>query len=230
MAPLPVLKALVDPVSGVPQAVEARRWVLPLLAVCAAVSFSGIAFALRLDAAPTVLKKMEESGDLAKASEREIGEQVEQAQRIALVAGAAKGVLLMPLELLFIAVALKVTAWLFGRKLLFAHAFTVATVAFLPVAIFHVVFGVVALKQSVLVVSQAATLLPSSLAAWAPQGAPNLGRVLGAIDFFNVWAAVLLGLGFAKGVQWSAPKGLAVGLFLYVMVAAVSVAAPGLAS
>jgi hypothetical protein len=82
----------------------------------------------------------------------------------------------------------------------------------------------------VLVVSQAATLLPSSLAAWAPLGNAKLAGLLGAVDFFNVWAAALLGLGFAKGVQWSAPKGLAVGLFLYVMVAAVAVAAPGLAS
>jgi hypothetical protein len=225
-----VLKALVDPVSGVPQAIEARRWVLPLIAVCAAVSFSGIAFASRLDAAPAVLKKMEDAGELAKASEREVGEQVEQAQRVALVAGAARGVLLMPLELLLIAVALKVTAWLLGRKLLFAHAFTVATVAFLPVAIFHVVFAAVALKQSVVVISQAANLLPSSLAAWAPDTGSRLARVLGAVDFFNLWAAALLGLGFAKGVQWSAPKGLLVGLFLYVLVAAVTVAAPGLTS
>jgi hypothetical protein len=225
-----VLKALVDPVSGVPQAVEGRRWVLPLLAVCLAVSFSGLAFASRLDASATVIKKLDEAGELAKSSERELGEEIEQAQRVALVAGAAKGVFVMPLELLLTAVALKVTAWLLGRKLLFAHAFTTAAVAFLPIAVFHLLFGVVALKQSVVVVAQAATLLPSSLAAWMPSAAPKVARALGAVDFFNLWAAALMGLGFAAGVKWRAPKGLLVGLMLYAMIAAVTIAAPGLSS
>jgi hypothetical protein len=230
MGPLPVLKALVDPVVGVPQAVEGRHWVLPLLVLCAAVSFSGLAFASRLDPSTAVLKKLDESGELAKASERELGEEIEQSQRIALVAGAAKGIFLMPLELLFTAVALKITAWLLGKKLLFAHAFTTAVIAFAPIAVFHLLFGVVALKQSVVVVEQAATLLPSSLAAWMPGTAPKVARALGEVDFFNLWAAALLGLGFAAGVKWRAPKGLLVGLFLYALIAAVAVAAPGLAS
>jgi hypothetical protein len=224
----PMLRALLDPVSFVPRAVEGRHWVLPLIAVCACVAFSGLSFASRLDASSTVLQKLDEAGELAKSSEREVNEAVEQAQRIALVGGAAKGLFVMPLVLLFIAVALKITAWLIGRKLLFAHAFTVAAVAFLPIAVFHLLFGLVALKQGAVVASQAASLLPSSLAALQPDAAPKLSRALATVDFFNLWAAALLGLGFAAGTKCSLGRGLALGLFLYLLVAALTVAAPGL--
>src|SRR5262245_23263714 len=71
----PVLRTLLAPTTAVPRAVDGRRWLAPLLIACAAVTFSGVAFALRLDASQGVLKKMEESGELAKASERELGEE-----------------------------------------------------------------------------------------------------------------------------------------------------------
>ena len=50
-----VIRALIDPLAGVPRAVEGRRWLLPLLALCAAVTCSGIALATRLDPGPTVV-------------------------------------------------------------------------------------------------------------------------------------------------------------------------------
>ncbi len=227
--PRPVLQALLDPVAFVPKAVEGRRWALPLLLLCAAVSFSGLAFASRLDASAAVLKKMEASGELQKASERELNEEVQQAQRIALVAGAAKGVFVMPLVLLLVAVALKIAAWLAGKKLVFAEAFTVAAIAFLPIAVFHVLYGVVALKQPVVTASMAQDLLPSSLAGLVPPEAVKLGRALRQVDFFNVWSAVLLGLGFAKGTKLHPSRGLALGLVLYLMLSAVLVGLPGLA-
>lgn len=223
-----VLTPLLDPVSGVPRAVEARRWVLPMLALCAAVTFSGVAFAVRLDASAGVLQKMEESGDLAKSSERELREEVEQAQRVALVAGAAKGVFVMPFALLLVAVALKITAWLCGRKLLFAHAFTVAAVAFLPVALYHLIFGFVALKQPVLVPSMSAQLLPSSAAVFVPQVMGKAADALRKVDFFNLWSVALIGLGFASGTRMPRGRALVLCLFLYVMLAALQITLPGM--
>lgn len=226
----PVLMTLIDPVDGVPKAVEGRHWVLPMLALCAAVSCSGLAFASRLDASAGVLSKMQQSGDLAKASERELGEEIEQAQRIALVAGVAKGVLVMPLVLLLTALGLKICAWLIGRKLVFAQAFTVAAVSFLPIAVFHLLFAVVALKQPVVTASMAKELMPSSLAFLAPPGAMLAGRVLAQVDFFNLWSAVLVGLGLAAGTKLKPGRGLALALLLYVLLSAVQLGLPGLMS
>ena len=54
IAARPMLKTLIDPVAGVQKAVEGRRWVLPMIVVCASVSFSGLAVAWRLDASAAV--------------------------------------------------------------------------------------------------------------------------------------------------------------------------------
>jgi hypothetical protein len=223
-----VLKTLLDPVEGVPMAVQGRRWVLPLVALCAAVTFSGLSFASRLDASAAVLSKMEQSGELAKASERELNEEIEQAQRVALVAGAAKGIFVMPLLLLLTAVALKACAWLLGKKLLFAQAFTIAAVAFLPVAVFHLVFGVVALKQAVVTATMVKGLVPSSLAPFAPAGAMKLARALAQVDFFNLWSAALVGLGLAAATKMRRGRALALALVLYLMLSAVQIGLPGL--
>ena len=223
-----MFETLIDPVAGVPKAVEGRRWLLPLLVVCAAVSFSGLAFAYRLDPSAAVISRMEASGELAKASERELGEEIQQAQRIALVGGAAKGLFVMPLILLLVAVGLKLAAWLIGRKLLFAHAFTVAAVAFLPIAVFHVIYGFVALKQPVVSAGMAAKLLPSSLAVLAPPNAAQVQKVLAQLDFFNLWSAALVGLGRSAGTRLKAWRGVGLGLFLYVLLSALLVGLPGL--
>src|SRR5438270_8255290 len=113
-------RALADPIDGAPAAVESRRWFWAVAALALAVSASGAATALRWDATPQVVADLTESGDLAKSSEREIGEKVQTAERVRLVVGVAKGVFAMPLLVLAIAIALKISGWLFGTKAPFA--------------------------------------------------------------------------------------------------------------
>jgi hypothetical protein len=100
------LRSLLDPVGAIPKAVESRRWFFALSLGSIVTAASGAVLALRLDAARVVIPKMAMAGELAKASEREISEAIQQAQRIALVAGIAKGLLLMPLIVLALAVVL----------------------------------------------------------------------------------------------------------------------------
>ena len=222
------LRALVDPVGAVPRAVEGRRWFMPLLLVAVLTAAAGAAMALKLDASRTVIPQMAMTGQLAKASEREISEAVEQAERIALVAGIAKGLLLMPLLVLLLAVALKISAWLIGRKTLFFDLFTVAAVAMLPLAVFHAVEIVSALKLTVLTPRVAESLVPTSLAALLDSG-PKLTRLWTAIDVINLWVAALMGLGFATASKWSLWKGVLFGLTLYALYAAVVfIGLPGL--
>jgi hypothetical protein len=47
-------------------------------------------------------------------------------------------------------------------------------------------------------------------------------KFLGAVDFFNLWAALLMGLGFASATQLKPSRGLALGLFLYLLFACVA--------
>ncbi|MDP2273265.1 MAG: YIP1 family protein [Archangium sp.] len=223
------LRALLDPVGAIPRAVETRRWFVPLLLVAVLTAGAGASIAVRLDTARTVIPKMQMSGELMKASEREVNEAIEQAGRVALVGGIAKGLMLMPLLVLLLAVVLKIAAWLIGRKALFADLFTVAALAMLPLAVFHGIEVVAALKLEVITPLVAETLVPTSLSSVMAMASPALKRVYTAVDLINIWVALLMGLGFAAASKWAPWKGALFGLFLYVLFAAAFfVGLPGL--
>jgi hypothetical protein len=214
-------RPLLDPVDGVSAAVESRRWLWPLLLVMACVSLSAIAVYFRWDATARVVAELTASGQMTRNTEQEVLDQIATTQRVALVSGVAKGIFLMPLFVLALAVALKFTGWLFGRKAEFSRCFTAAAVALLPVALFHVIYALTAFSQISLSDSQLQALVPSSLKAVFPQAEPRLARVYGALDFFNLWSAGLLGLGFSAASGMSRGRGLVVGLVLYVLFAGV---------
>lgn len=223
------LRALLDPVGAIPRAVESRRWLVPLLLVAVLTAAAGAVIALRLDASRLVIPKLAMSGELMKASEREVNEAIEQAQRVALVGGIAKGLMLMPLLVLLLAVVLKIASWLIGRKAIFADLFTVAALTMLPVAVFHGIEVLAALQLEVITPRVAESLVPSSLAFLIKDAGPALKRVYTAIDLINIWASLLMGLGFAAASRWSPWKGALFGFFLYVLFAsAFFVGLPGL--
>lgn len=223
-----MFKTLIDPFTSLPDAVDRQRFVWPLLAVCLAVSFSGLCFGLRLNPKPDVVRQMEQSGELAKASERELGEAVEQAQRIALVGGVAYGLFLMPIWALLMGLALKLSAWVLSRKVTYMKVFSVAVWALLPVAVSHVLRGVVALQQPVLSASMEKTLIPSSLAAWVVNVSPKVSSFLAQVDFFNLWSVMLLGLGFAAATRMKRMQGVAVSTVLYLMLSVLQIGLPAL--
>jgi hypothetical protein len=164
-----------------------------------------------------------------KVSEREVGEAIEQAQRVALVGGIAKGLLLMPLLVLLLAVALKIAVWLIGRKALFAELMTVAALTMLPVAVFHGIELVAAWKLDLITPRVAETLVPSSLSFFIQQAPPGLSRLYQALDFVNLWAAAIMGLGIAAASKWTPARGAVFGLVLYALFAAAFlIALPGL--
>ena len=221
-------KPLVDPVNGVPGAVEARRWVWPLVLLMAAMSLASVATFARYDAAPQVLGALQ-GGELGKLTEQELADKIATAGRIRLVGGLAKALLGTPVLMLLLAVALKLTGWLLGTRAPFSACVSTAAVALLPLAVYHLAYAGVAISQFAIVDQQLAGLVPSSLAALVQQPEPRLARVLGVLDFFNLWSAVLLGLGFGAASRMRRPRALALGLGLYLMYAGVFlVGLPGL--
>jgi len=223
------LEAVIDPVGAIPRAIDERRWGAAVLLVAILTALSGVAVALKVDPSGPVLAKLAMTGELGKATEREVDEAIEQAQRVAIVASVAKGVFVVPLVVLLIAVALKITAWLTGKKAPFAACFTAAALSMLPVALFHLVELVSALRQSTLSPAMAEALVPTSLAALKPGAPPKWLRVYGALDVVNLWSALVLGLGFAAATKWKPWRGAALGVFLYVLFAgAFLIGLPGL--
>lgn len=223
------LKTLIDPVGAIPRAVSARSWLVPLLLVAVVTAIAGAIIALRLDSSRAVIQQMQDAGQLASASEREVEEAIEQAGRVALVGGIARGLLLMPLLTLLLAVVLKITAWLTAQKTLFMDLFTVAALAMLPAGLAHFIEIFSALRLDVITPSMLPSLAPTSLSALTEASSPGLGRVLHALDIVNIWGALVMGVGFAAASKMKLWKGALFGLFLYALFAsAFMVGLPGL--
>jgi hypothetical protein len=209
-------RAVIDPVDGVRESVEARRWVWPLLLLCLAVSVSGTAYSLRWDPAPSVTQQLQQSGELGRQSEAEIDEAIETAGRKALVGGIAKGVFAKPLTVLALAALLWFVGWLFGVSAHFAKLMTVAAVAMLPIALFHFIYAGCLLFQHSVTEAQALRLVPSNLGMLSGLS-PKLQRVLSGVDFFNLWSAGLLGLGFSYATGMRRSRALVLAAVLYLM-------------
>ena len=229
MTALTLPRTLTDPGGGVAAAVQQRRILWPLLALMAATSFAGAAFALRWDPAPGILKKLEMTGQLKGMPEAELVEQITTAGRLKLVTGIASGVFVTPLVVLGIAIVLALVAWLLGKKAPFPALFSASAVGMLPVALQRALWGAVALWQLGITEERARHLLPSSVGAWVHAGGPKLAGLLDSLDLFQLAAALLIGLGFAAATGIRRRTGLWVGLVLFVAYVGVfGVGVPGL--
>lgn len=223
-------RVLLDPLDATRVAVEAHRWVWPLLLLVVCVSASGTAFALRWDASPSVVRQLQMEGQLDRMTENELSEAIQSAPRKALVMGILKGVLLMPLQTLLLAALLWVCAWLLDRSAPFGRLLSAAALAMLPIALYHLIFTVCAFAQPSLSEARVQDLVPSSLAVWDGLS-PKLERALRGVDFFNLWSVGLLGLGFSAATGMSRLKGVVLCGVLYVMlVGVVFVGVPGMAA
>jgi hypothetical protein len=229
MTALTFSRSLTDPGPGVATAVQERRILWPLLALMAATSFAGAAFALRWDPAPGILQKLEMSGQLKGMPEAELVEQITTAGRLKLVTGIASGVFVTPLVVLGIAIGLALIAWLLGKKAPFPALFSASAVGMLPIALQRALWGVVALWQLGITEERARHLLPSSVGAWIHAGGPKMAGILDALDLFTFSAAILIGIGFAAATGMRRRSGIWVGLLLFLVhVGVFGVGLPGL--
>lgn len=213
-------RVFIDPFEGTRVAVEAHRWVWPLLILALCVSASGTAFSLRWDATSSVLAELQMSAGTSGPSESEVADQIQTASRKALVGGIAKGVFVMPLAALLLAAILWVCTWLFETPAAFGKLMSAAALALLPIALYHLIFTVCALAQFSLTEARAVRLVPSSLAMLEGLS-PRLQNVLKGVDFFNLWSVVLLGLGYSAATGVRRGRGLLLAGVLYLMYAGV---------
>jgi hypothetical protein len=188
-----------------------------MVAAVATACFASLAHYLRWDSAGQVIGELTMTGALARSTESEIAEAIQTAERVSLIGGLAKAIFVTPLLMLLLAVALKLTAWLLNRAAPFARCFTAGALAFLPLSVGQLLLALVTLRQASVNDRQMATLLPSNLAAVLPPLGPGMAHLATALDFFSLWSAALLGLGFAAASGMSRPRGVLVGFVLYAM-------------
>jgi hypothetical protein len=156
------------------------------------------------------------SGQLGQMTESEIAEEIQTASRKALVGGIAKGVFVMPLLALVLAAALWVVGWLFETPAPFSRLMSVAALALLPLALYHLILAVCVLAQHSLSLERLPELVPSSLAVLEGL-TPKMKKVLGAVDFFNLWSVGLMGLGFSSATGMRRSRALLLSGVLYLL-------------
>jgi hypothetical protein len=160
----------------------------------------GAALAYRVDARSATLRKLEMSGQLQTMSDRQVADETHNAERVAEVVSIAKGVASVPLQLGSTCLAVLGLAWFLRGRIKGSAVVPVAAATLLPGAIADLLDAVTAFRHEALP-PDGVELAPRSLGAILPLlGHPLMDpwlKLAGALDFFSLWAAVMLAFGVA---------------------------------
>jgi hypothetical protein len=156
--------------------------------------------AARVDARSSTLQRLEMTGQLRSMSDRQIEDETRAAERVSQVASVAKGVVATPVQLGLACVSLLGLCWFFRGRVKGRAVVPVAAVTLVPGGIANLLDAVAAFRHATLP-PEGAALSPRTLSAvlsivGRPLSDPA-ARFGGALDFFSLWAAILLGYGVA---------------------------------
>lgn len=160
--------------------------------------------AVRVDAAASTLRKLEMSGQLMSMSDRQIGDETHSAERIFQVGTIAKAVVGAPLSLGLACLAVLFVAWFLRGRIKGSAVAPVAAATLLPQVIADLIDTATAVRHTTLP-PDAVPLAPRDLAAVLSLAARPLQmpwvKLGHALDFYSLWAAILMGFGVAAAAQ-----------------------------
>jgi hypothetical protein len=174
------------------------RWFFLFAWVCSLLL--GAALAYRVDARSSTLQKMEESGQLQGTSDRQIAEETTSAERVFQVSSLAKGATRVPVQLGLACVAILFLCWFFRGRVKGSAVVPVAAATLVPGGIANLVDAITALRRTMLP-PEAVPLAPRTLSdVLGLVGHPLMPPVIklgNALDFYSLWAALMLAFGVA---------------------------------
>ncbi|MBI5545033.1 MAG: YIP1 family protein [Deltaproteobacteria bacterium] len=187
------------------QAADERRFFWPLL-LCTMVMLGFAALTVtRADyvrLAETALEKTPE--ETAKLTPHEREEKIATVCKVAIVGEFASALLWPTTSVLLAALCLWLGFKVAGGAPGFVGTFAVLAHAMLPSALHELLSVPALLTRSAIRVGEASQLLPSSLAALAPEGLPLPKlALLGSVELFALWSVALVVLGMAHLAQVS---------------------------
>jgi Yip1 domain len=213
-----VMRALASPARGLADAVSRRR-VLTALGVATAASLALAAVALpRIDWDSAARASLQARGpDAQEPTDHEREEAVVTARKIGHLAGWATAAVSPAALALGAAVFLFVGFRVAGTRPGFKESFAVASHGMLPVWLGGLVAVPALVVRAPVRAEDVPRLVPSSLAALLPAGAPPpLAAALGALDVFAVWALVLVASGMARASGASRARAFTVTIVLFL--------------
>lgn len=164
----------------------------------------GAARAIRVDASSNVLRKMEMSGQLQGASDRQLADETRNVERVFEVTSVGKGVVGAPLDLAAACLAILGLSWFFRGRVKGSAVVPVAAATLLPAALANLLDAATALRHEALP-PEVVPLAPRTLSAVLPLVGHPLAepwnKLGSALDFFSLWAALLMAFGVAAAGQ-----------------------------
>ncbi|HYY52224.1 MAG TPA: signal peptidase II [Myxococcales bacterium] len=207
----PALVALFAPDSGMERQARVGKAGLAVAIALACSLFAAFGHALRVDARSATLQKLDAAGQLTSMSDRAIEDETRNAERLFQVMRVAWGALETPVLLLLGALAVVVLVWFLRGRVKGRAVFPVAAAVLLPGAIANLLDGITALRHESLPAGPA-LLTPRNVSAiFAAFGHTLSGAALklgNVVDFFSLWAAVLMAFGVAAAGDVPAKRAL----------------------
>ncbi len=176
--------------------VGGARWFFLVAWLCSLLL--GAALSYRVDAHDSTLRKLDESGQLKTMSDRQIAEETKSAERVAQVGNIAKAAVATPVNLALACLSLLILCWFFRGRVKGRGVVPVAAATLLPGAMANLMDSVIAFRH-VTLPPEGFLLGPRSLSAVLSLSGRSLSepwvRFGNGLDFFSLWAAVMLGYG-----------------------------------
>jgi hypothetical protein len=202
--PSPVV-ALVAPDVGMEKVARRERVLVPFLFALVCSLLAAGASSYRIDSRDATLANLERSGQLKTMSDRQIEDQTKDAERTFVVKTIALGIVRPPVMLGLLCVGLLALSWFVRGRSKGKAVAAVAAVAMIPGAIENLLRAGAALRRPS-IPPDGPPLLPADFASMWTQvsGHPLAGpaaRLLGQLDVFSLWGALLAGYGLATAAN-----------------------------
>ncbi len=194
----PAFVALVAPDSGMERQARVGKVRQAFLVAWVFAILAGAAAATRVDARTSTIARLEQSKQIETMSDRQIDDEVTGDEKKFIVLTVAKKALAPPLDLLLFGFAIVTLGWFLKGRIRTSAVFPVSAAVLLPGAIANLLDAVTIFNRHQ-ISPQQASLVPRTLAdVFAAVGHPLMGaaaKLGAALDFYSLWAAVLMAFG-----------------------------------
>jgi hypothetical protein len=184
---------------------------LPLLVAMACALLAGGMQAYRVDGHAVTLQKLEKGGQIQNMSDRQVEDETKSTERIYMVARVAGAAVEAPLQLGLTCLAVLGLSWFLKGRIKGSAVAPVAAATLLPGAVANLLDAVAAFQHASLPPGPS-LLAPRSVSAlFAVFGHPLMGPWLklgNVVDFFSLWAALMLAYGIVFAGQLPARRAL----------------------
>lgn len=213
-----VIGVLVAPDKTFRSIAERPTWVVPLLLLVILGVSVGLTMQRRVDQGELVKYQMDKMGvELSKTQLEKIERDAASPSGFRQWAGWILGPLLAAAFYFVVAAVFLMVLRLAGSEIEYMSSVAVTVHGLLPIAVASLLNIPLVLSRSEISPEEVMSggLLASNLRPLAPEGSPVVASLLGSLDFFAIWAVVLLILGFRTVGRVSTRTAAAIVLVLW---------------